>query len=31
MGSVEDVEKLMDRLKDLQDSVDVSIREGYDR
>lgn len=31
MGSVEDVEKLMDRLKDLQDNVDVSIREGYDR
>lgn len=31
MGSVEDVEELMDRLKDLQDNVDVSIREGYDR
>lgn len=31
MGSVEDVEKLMDRLKDLQDNVDVIIREGYDR
>lgn len=31
MGSVEDIEKLMDRLKDLQDNVDVSIREGYDR
>lgn len=30
MGSVEDVEKLMDRLKDLQDNVDVSIRDGYE-
>lgn len=30
MGSVEDVEKLMDRLKDLQDNVNVSIRDGYE-